>query len=55
MAAAEQLSMSVGKKSACEVLQVPRATFYRYVHPGARSQKEVCLIFIDIYRVQEIC
>ena len=40
MAAAEQLSMSVGKKSACEVLQVPRATFYRYVHPGARSQKE---------------
>jgi putative transposase len=31
MKAATELSLDVGRKPACEALQVPRATFYRYV------------------------
>ena len=38
MKAAAELSRDVGKKAACEALQVPRATFYRYLdrelHPA---------------------
>jgi putative transposase len=33
MNAAEALSPTVGKKAACEALQVPRATFYRHLDP----------------------
>jgi putative transposase len=40
MAAAENLSGTVGKKSACEALQVPRATFYRRQRPSARPKKQ---------------
>ena len=35
---AEQLSPYVGKKPACEALQVPRATFYR--HQGSKIRSE---------------
>ena len=39
IAVAEQLSSHVGKKAACEALQVPRATFYRY-QAGTRMPVE---------------
>ena len=32
MKAASELSPDVGRKSACEAVNVPRATFYRYLH-----------------------
>ena len=31
MKAASQLGNDVGRKAACEALQVPRATFYRHI------------------------
>ncbi len=30
----------MGKKSACDALQVPRATFYRHLNPDTRSKKQ---------------
>lgn len=38
MKAAEELSRAVGIKSACEALQVPRASFYRYLERTRRGE-----------------
>jgi len=38
MAAAKALSYTVGKKAACEALQVPRSTFYRHQAPGGTDR-----------------
>lgn len=38
---AKQLGSDVGKKAACEALQVPRATFYRY---QIREQAEYVVV-----------
>ena len=40
MSAAFSLSQDVGKKSACEALAVPRATFYRHMSPPESFQEE---------------
>ena len=40
MKAASELSQDVGRKPACEALQVPRATFYRYLDRLRNSQFE---------------
>ena len=34
MTAAVTLSQDIGKKPACEALDVSRATFYRYIKPS---------------------
>lgn len=36
--AAATLSRDVGKKAACEALEVPRATFYRHMNPPAKPE-----------------
>jgi len=41
MKAASELSQDVGRKPACEALQVPRATFYRYLDRSCCSRSDM--------------
>lgn len=40
MNTAKQLSLDVGRKPACDALQIPRATFYRYLKPISDMDKK---------------